>query len=107
MLNRLAAKIVNLFLKTHISDLTCGFRALNKETMLRLNLPGDFTIRKKLVSMLSEKNLKIVWVPVTVTYFADRKSRVVRTIGQFVSTSEYYHKKLFIDVRPLLNSLLF
>lgn len=101
VLNRLAAKIVSLFLKTHISDLTCGFRALNKETMLRLNLPGDFTYTQETIIDALGKNLKIVWVPVTVTYFADRKSRVVRTIGQFVSTSAGIIIKAVRDVRPL------
>jgi glycosyltransferase involved in cell wall biosynthesis len=100
-LNRLAARIVGGFLKTPINDLTCGFRALNRETMLRLNLPGDFTYTQETIIDALGKNLKIVWVPVHVTYFADRKSRVVRTIGQFVSSSATIIIKAVRDVRPL------
>jgi len=100
-LNRLAARIVGGFLKTRINDLTCGFRALNRETMLRLNLPGDFTYTQETIIDAIGKNLKVVWVPVHVTYFAGRKSRVVRTIGQFVSSSARIIVKAVRDVRPL------
>jgi glycosyltransferase involved in cell wall biosynthesis len=100
-LNRLAATIVGGFLKTKINDLTCGYRALNKETMLRLNLPGDFTYTQETIIDAVGKNLKIVWVPVNVTYFKDRKSRVVKTIGQFVSSSTGIIIKAIRDVRPL------
>lgn len=100
-LNRLAARIVGGFLKTKINDLTCGFRALNRETMLRLNLPGDFTYTQETIIDAIGKNLKVTWVPVHVTYFADRKSRVVRTIGQFVSNSASIIMKAVRDVRPL------
>jgi len=100
-LNRLAARIVGGFLKTNIKDLTCGYRALNKETMLRLNLPGDFTYTQETIIDALGKNLKVAWIPVTVTYFADRKSRVVRTISQFVSSSSSIIIKAIRDVRPL------
>jgi len=79
-LNRLAARIVGGFLKTRISDLTCGYRALNRETMLRLNLPGDFTYTQETIIDAIGKNLKIVWVPVNVTYFKDRKRECFATI---------------------------
>ncbi|QQS61498.1 MAG: glycosyltransferase family 2 protein [Candidatus Moraniibacteriota bacterium] len=100
-LNRLAARIVGGFLRTKINDLTCGFRALNRETMLRLNLPGDFTYTQETIIDAIGKNLKVEWVPVHVTYFVDRKSRVVRTIRQFVSNSFSIIIKAIRDVRPL------
>lgn len=100
-LNRLAAGIVGRFMKTPIDDLTCGFRALSRETMLRLNLPGDFTYTQETIIDALGKNLKLVWVPVTVTYFADRKSRVVKTVWGFVSNSAKIILKAVRDVRPM------
>lgn len=100
-LNRLAASIVSRFMKTQIDDLTCGFRALSRETMLRLNLPGDFTYTQETIIDALGKNLKLVWVPVTVTYFADRKSRVVKTVWGFVSNSAKIILKAVRDVRPM------
>lgn len=100
-LNRLAAAIVGRFMKTEIDDLTCGFRALNRETMLRLNLPGDFTYTQETIIDALGKNLRLEWIPVTVTYFEGRKSRVVKTIWGFVSNSAKIILKAVRDVRPM------
>lgn len=100
-LNRFAARIVGGFMKTNIDDLTCGFRALNRETLLRLNLPGDFTYTQETIIDALGKGLKLKWVPVQVTYFANRKSRVVRSIWGFVNNSAKIILKAVRDVRPM------
>ena len=100
-LNRLAASIIGSFMRTKIKDLTCGFRAYNRETLLRLNLPGDFTYTQEVIIDALGKNLKIVWVPVEVTYFAERKSRVVKSIYRYVNLSFSIIIKAIRDVRPM------
>lgn len=100
-LNRFAARIVGGFMKTKIDDLTCGFRALNRETLLRLNLPGDFTYTQETIIDALGKGLKVKWVPVKVTYFEGRKSRVVRSIWMFVNNSSKIILKAVRDVRPM------
>jgi glycosyltransferase involved in cell wall biosynthesis len=100
-LNRLAAKMVGKFMQVDIKDLTCGFRAINKETMLRLNLPGGFTYTQETIIDAIGKNLKLQWIPVKVTYYADRKSRVVKSIYQFVNNSAKIILKAIRDVRPM------
>jgi glycosyltransferase involved in cell wall biosynthesis len=86
-LNRFAAWLIGMFMNYPIKDLTCGFRAYNKETLLRLNLPGGFTYTQEVIIDALGKNLKIKWVPVEVTYFAERKSRVVKSIYRYVNNS--------------------
>lgn len=100
-LNRLAARLVGTFMKFKIKDLTCGFRAMNTETMLKLNLPGGFTYTQETIIDALGKNLKLKWIPVEVTYFADRKSRVVKSIFQFVNNSFRIIIKAIRDVRPM------
>ncbi|KKP68772.1 MAG: Glycosyl transferase family 2 [Candidatus Moranbacteria bacterium GW2011_GWE1_35_17] len=100
-LNRLASKMVGKFMRYNIKDLTCGFRAMNSETMLKLNLPGGFTYTQETIIDALGKNLKLKWVPVEVTYFADRKSRVVKSVYQFVSDSFKIILKAIRDVRPM------
>lgn len=100
-LNRLAAKLVGTFMHFNIKDLTCGFRAMNSETMLKLNLPGGFTYTQETIIDALGKNLKLKWIPVKVTYFADRKSRVVKSIYQFVNNSFKIIIKAIRDVRPM------
>ena len=100
-LNRLGAYVVSVFLRTKINDLTCGFRALNRETLLRLNLPGDFTYTQETIIDAIGKNMRVQWIPVEVTYFADRQSRVVRSVAHFVNNSMKIIIKAIRDVRPM------
>lgn len=100
-LNRFAANVVGRFMQFKIKDLTCGFRAINSETMLRLNLPGGFTYTQETIIDALGKNLKLKWIPVEVTYFADRKSRVVKSVYQFVNNSFKIIIKAIRDVRPM------
>ncbi|MFA6183697.1 MAG: glycosyltransferase family 2 protein [Parcubacteria group bacterium] len=100
-LNRFAANIVGKFMQFKIKDLTCGFRAMNSETMLKLNLPGGFTYTQETIIDALGKNLKLKWIPVKVTYFADRKSRVVKSVYHFVNNSFKIIIKAIRDVRPM------
>lgn len=102
ILNRLAAKMIGFFLDHDIDDLTCGFRAHSRETLLRLNLTNvHFTYTQETIIDAIGKNLKIKWVPVEVAYFADRKSRIVKSVWQFVGNSGKIILKAIRDVRPL------
>lgn len=100
-LNRLAAWMIGWFMNYPIKDLTCGFRAYSKETLLKLNLPGAFTYTQEVIIDALGKNLKIKWVPVEVTYFAERKSRVVKSIWKYVKNSAKIILKAVRDVRPM------
>ncbi len=100
-LNRFAARIIGSFMNAPISDLTCGFRAYSRETLLRLNLPGAFTYTQEVIIDALGKDLKVLWVPVKVTYFAGRKSRVVKSIGKYIRNSGKIIMKAVRDVRPL------
>jgi glycosyltransferase involved in cell wall biosynthesis len=100
-LNKLAAWLIGKFLNHEISDLTCGFRAYSRETLLRLNLPGNFTYTQEVIIDAVGKNLKVLWVPVEVTYFDERESRVVKSVHQYVSNSFRIILKAVRDVRPM------
>jgi len=100
-LNRLAACIIGKFMNSKINDLTCGFRAYNRETLLRLNLPGNFTYTQEVIIDALGKRLKIKWIPVEVTYFENRKSRVVKSIFTYVNDSFKIILKAIRDVRPM------
>jgi glycosyltransferase involved in cell wall biosynthesis len=100
-LNQVAAWIIGRFLNYKIEDLTCGFRAYNREALLRLNLPGSFTYTQEVIIDAIGKNLKIKWVPVEVVYFTGRKSRVVKSVYQYVSNSAKIILKAVRDVRPM------
>ena len=100
-LNRFAAGIIGRFMNTKISDLTCGFRAYSRETLLRLNLLGDYTYTQEVIIDALGKNLKVLWIPVEVTYFEGRESRVVKSIVSYVGNSSRIILKAVRDVRPM------
>lgn len=100
-LNRIAASLISWFMQAPISDLTCGFRAYSRETLLRLNLPGGFTYTQEVIIDALGKDLKVLWIPVQVTYFAGRKSRVVKSVWKYVNNSAKIIVKTVRDVRPL------
>ena len=101
ILNRFAASTIGWFMKAPISDLTCGFRAYSRETLLRLNLPGGFTYTQEVIIDALGKDMKVLWIPVHVTYFADRKSRVVKNVWRYINNSGKIILKAVRDVRPL------
>lgn len=101
-LNRFAAKLIGFFLNYPIDDLTCGFRAHSRETMLRLNITNvNFTYTQETIIDAIGKNLKLKWIPVSVQYFTDRKSRIVKSIWKFIANSAKIILKAVRDVRPM------
>jgi glycosyltransferase involved in cell wall biosynthesis len=101
-LNKFAAKMIGFFLGHKTNDLTCGFRAHNRETMLRFNLTNThFTYTQETIIDAIGKNLKLVWVPIDVTYFDNREAKITKSIWKFVSNSTKIILKAVRDVRPL------
>jgi glycosyltransferase involved in cell wall biosynthesis len=99
-------------------DVSCGFRAYSKETLLNLNLHGKFTYTQETFLDLTYKGLVIKEVPVVVKYFEDRKSRVAGSIWKYaIRTSniiftvyrDYYPMKFFgfISFLFLVVSMIF
>lgn len=101
-LNRFAAKMVGFFLNCKTEDLTCGFRALNRETLLKLNLSNlNFTYTQETIIDAIGKNLKLKWVSVKVTYFSDRDPKITKSIWKFVTNGFKIILKAVRDVRPM------
>jgi len=100
--NRLGANLIGFFLGRKTDDLTCGFRAHNREAMLRLNLTNvHFTYTQETIIDAIGKNLKLKWVPITVTYHADREAKITRSLWKFISNSFKIILKAVRDVRPM------
>ncbi len=100
-LNRIGAWLVGKSLGYPVADLTCGFRAHNKEAILKLNTPTGFTYTQETIIDAIGKNLRILWIPIDVTYHTSRKSRVVKTIWKYVNNSARVIIKAFRDIRPM------
>lgn len=99
--NRLGASLVGSFLNVKTDDITCGFRAHSRETLLRLNNPTGFTYTQETIIDAIGKNMRVMWIPVNVTYFVGRKSRIVKSAYSFINNSFRIILKAVRDVRPM------
>lgn len=70
------ARVISFLVGKRFADVSCGFRALSLEALLRLDLHGRFTYTQETFLDLCFKGMAIVEVPVRVRYFPGRRSRV-------------------------------
>jgi glycosyltransferase involved in cell wall biosynthesis len=82
-------------------DVSCGFRAYSREALLNLNLHGRFTYTQETFLDLAFKGLRIREIPVTVKYFAERKSRVAGNLFKYAQRTSSIIFRLYRDYYPL------
>jgi len=99
--NLAGARVVGLFWGQKIDDLTCGFRAYSREVLLRLNLNHPFTYTQETIIDALSKNFKIIWLPVRVVYFEQRRSRMTGKLGRFIFQSTRIIVSMLRDTKPL------
>ncbi len=94
--NKLMNFIISSLSGKKFQDVSCGFRAYNREAMLNLNLFGKFTYTQETFLDLSFKGLSVKQIPISVKYFKDRKSRVAGNLFA------YTYKTMNIIIRSVL-----
>ena len=84
------------------TDVSCGFRAFNREAMYRLTLFGKFTYTQEVFLDLFRKNMRITEVPLVVQ--GQRRfgrSRVASNIFQYGLHSGMIMLRAIRDIKPL------
>ncbi len=99
--NVLGAWIVSKMSGQTFKDVTCGFRAYSRDALMHININNKFTYTQETFQVIAAKNLNILNVPVTVTYFKGRQSRVVDNIFSYMIKSGWNILKAFRDYSPL------
>lgn len=93
--NKQMSRLISLISGQKFTDVSCGFRAYNREALLRLNLFGSFTYTQETIMDMVFKGLKVTEFPVDIVYFKNRKSRVAGNI------IKYAYRTLKIIVRTI------
>ena len=83
------------------SDVSCGFRAYSRETLLKINFYGRFTYTQESFISFHFNNLTMKEVPIKVTYFPGRKSRVAGSILQYLKKTSGIILGLMRDYYPM------
>jgi glycosyltransferase involved in cell wall biosynthesis len=77
--NKMFTRIVNRLTGQKFTDTQCGFRAYSKEALLRLTLFGKFTYTQEVLLDLTNKNIRVIEVPITVLPRKSGDSKVVKS----------------------------
>ncbi len=98
--NALVSTIISFVGKAKIKDASCGFRAYSRACLLNLNLQGNFTYTHETILDLLNKGYRVAQVPVKVTYFENRVSRVANNVITYGFKTLKIIVKCFKDYRP-------
>ncbi|MGY0634011.1 glycosyltransferase family 2 protein [Luteimonas sp. A478] len=99
-LQHLGSWAVRVASKTEVEDAPSGFRAISRETALRLNVFNAYTYTLETIIQAGQSNLRIASVPVRTN--ADlRPSRLVKSIPSYVKRSLLTIIRVFVIYRPL------
>ncbi|MFM7044404.1 MAG: glycosyltransferase family 2 protein [Ilumatobacteraceae bacterium] len=98
-LQRIGTRVVRLASGTPVEDAASGFRAMNRETALRLHVFGRFTYTMETLIQAGAEQLAVVSVPIEVNP-QTRPSRLVRSSAQYVRRSAAAIIRSFAIYRP-------
>lgn len=99
-LQRLGSWAVRMASNTDVADAPSGFRAMTRETAMRLNVFNPYTYTLETIIQAGQSNLRVRSVPVR-TNPDLRPSRLVKSIADYVRRSLVTIFRVFAIYRPL------
>jgi glycosyltransferase involved in cell wall biosynthesis len=99
--NRRMSSLISRLVGTRYADVSCGFRCYGREALLRMNLHGKFSFSQETFLDLAANRLAIVEVPVEVTYFPDRESRIAGSLLKYAYNAVKIITRGYRDYFPL------
>jgi glycosyltransferase involved in cell wall biosynthesis len=100
LLQKVGSWVVRKASKTSIADAPSGFRAINRETALRMNVFNEYTYTLETIIQAGQASLRVVSVPVRTNGFL-RPSRLLKSIPAYVQRSILTIFRIFIVYKPL------
>jgi len=100
--NKQMSRLISLISGQKFRDVSCGFRAYNREALMRLNLFGAFTYTQETILDMVYKGLRVEEFPVDVRYFKSRKSRVAGSIVNYTFRTLKIILRTLRDYKPML-----
>ena len=101
--NRTVTRIINWVCGgTEFTDVSCGFRAFNREAAYRMTLFGRYTYTQETFIDLFSKGMRIAEVPLLVRGVREHgKSRVASSIFKYATNSLPIILRAMRDIQPL------
>jgi glycosyltransferase involved in cell wall biosynthesis len=101
--NRIVTSIINWVCGgTKFTDVSCGFRAFNREAAYRLTLFGRFTYTQECFIDLFSKGLRMIEVPLKIRGVREHgKSRIASSVWRYAVSSLPIILRAMRDIQPL------
>lgn len=99
--NHLISGMVGRIASLQFQDVSCGFRAYSREAVYHLNLFGSFSYTHEVILNLAFKGVPITEVPIQVTYYPGRKSRIASSVVRYAYRANKIILRTMLDYRPL------
>lgn len=99
--NRMVASLVSSIGGQKFQDVSCGFRAYNREALLRLNVFEKFTYTHQSILSLVYQGLRVMELPIGIRYYPGRKSRVAGSISNYAVKTSKIILRVLLDYKPL------
>lgn len=99
-LQHLGSWAVRIASKTEVADAPSGFRAISRETAMRLNVFNPYTYTLETIIQAGLSNLRVISVPIR-TNEDLRPSRLVKSISSYVRRSLTTILRIFVIYRPV------
>ena len=100
ILQSLGSSVVQMVSDTEVPDAPCGFRALSRQTALRLNVLTRYTYTLETIVQAGKKNLAIAYIPIT-TGPKTRESRLIHSTWSYIRRSGATILRLYALYEPL------
>lgn len=99
-LQRFGSFVVKLISGIDIKDAASGFRALNRKTMLKLNIFNNFTYTIEMLIQAKSKNLIVKNIDINVNKQKNRKSKLFKNNFDYIFKQTKNLIRFFIIYRP-------
>lgn len=100
--NKQMAGLISVISGKKFRDVSCGFRAYNREALLKLNLFGAFTYTQETIMDMVFKGMRVVEFPIDIKYFKERKSKVAGSIQKYTFRTLKIIIRTLRDYKPML-----
>lgn len=96
------ARIVSVLAGKRFDDVSCGFRAYTRETMLKLVLMGEFTYTQESILVLAQRRVRMVEIPLAVRGVREHgQSRVASNLFRYAYRTTSILYAVIRDYSPL------
>ncbi len=99
LLLRIGSRVVRAVSATSVRDAPSGFRAMRRDTAMRLNVFNDYTYTLETIIQAGHKGMAITSVPIR-TNPDERPSRLVRSVPSYVRKSLITIVRIFMTYKP-------